>query len=138
MNTRFLKTRLLGAGLALFALTAPALAHDDATLAAMKTPHGGQMKMAGGWHFELVQKAGADNTLIVYVTDHGGNAVPTAGYKGSATVLAGKEKLTVSLSPDGDNRLKGQGRYDVKASPKIVIAVSGGGVTEQARFTPAP
>ena len=31
-----------------------AFAHDDATLDATVTPHGGQMRMAGIYHFELV------------------------------------------------------------------------------------
>ena len=38
---------------------------DDATLDKMKTPHGGQMRMAGAYHFELVLNpaATAEHTL---------------------------------------------------------------------------
>lgn len=116
-----------------------AAAHDDATLATMKSPHGGQMKVAGGWHLELVQNKGAlpdANILIVYVTDHDGKAVPTTGFNGSATILAGKDKLKVTFAPDGENRLKTGANYDRGAKPKIVVSVTGNGKTEQARFVP--
>lgn len=139
MKTLSLQKKIAYAALFLFASSGPLLAHDDATLATVKAPNGGQLKVAGGWHLELVQQAGAaGNTLLVYVTDHDGKPQSTAALKGSATVLAGKEKQTATLLPDGENRLKGTARYDVKAQPKIVIAVSGNGRSEQTRFTPAP
>ena len=46
-----LNTLILAAA-ALFAV--PAFAHDDATLDAMAAPHGGQLRMSGAWHLELV------------------------------------------------------------------------------------
>jgi hypothetical protein len=116
-----------------------ASAHDDATLATMKAPHGGQLKVAGGWHLELMQKAGdasGANTLTVYVTDHNGTAISSAGMKGSATILTGKDKQSATLLPDGENRLKAIASYDRKAKPKIVVSVTGDGKSEQARFTP--
>jgi hypothetical protein len=132
---------LINATFALLATSGAAFAHDDATLATLKAPHGGQLKVAGGWHLELVQKKDAAanvNALLVYVTDHDGKPVASSGLTGTATILAGKEKQTAALKPDGENRLKGVARYDLNASPKVVVAVSGGGKTEQARFTPAP
>ena len=116
-----------------------AAAHDDATLATLKAPHGGQLKVAGGWHLELVQKNGdspGGTILIVYVTDHDGKAIPTSGFKGSATILAGKDKQNVTFAPDGENRLKASALYDRGAKPKIVVSVSGNGNSEQARFVP--
>lgn len=136
-----LQKMLCNATFSLLAIAGAAFAHDDASLATLKAPHGGQLKVAGGWHLELVQKAGAagsDNRLLVYVTDHDGKNVSTTGFKASATILAGKNKVMTALSPDGDNRLKGAAIYDAAANPKIVVAVSGGGQSEQARFTPAP
>jgi hypothetical protein len=50
-HTMKLNTLILAAA-ALFA--APAFAHDDATLDAMAAPHGGQLRMSGAWHLELV------------------------------------------------------------------------------------
>jgi hypothetical protein len=134
-------SRLFGAlaALTFLAATGPVHAHGDATHEPMKASHGGQLQEAGNWRLELVQKQNAaGNTLLVYVTDHDGKPVTSAGLTGTATILAGKEKQNAPLTPNGENRLKGVARYDVKAAPKVVVAVSGGGKTEQARFTPAP
>ena len=58
---------------ALFASTG-ALAHTDDYLDTQKHANGGQMRMAGALHFELVvakdNKAAKESPLIVYVTDH--------------------------------------------------------------------
>ena len=119
--------------------TGHAAAHDDATLATLKAPHGGQLRVAGGWHLELVQKNGdasGSTALIVYVTDHDGKATPTSGFKGSGTILAGKDKQSITFAPDGENRLKANALYDRGAKPKIVVTVHGDGKTEQARFAP--
>lgn len=120
-------------------LAGNAIAHDDATLATMKAPHGGQLKVAGEWHLELVQKAGdtvGASTLTVYVTDHAGTAIASTGFKGTATILAGKDKQSATFAPDGENRLKATANYDRGAKPKIVVSVSGNGKSEQARFAP--
>lgn len=39
-------------------LATPAFAHDDATLDAMAAPHGGQLRMSGAYHLELVLGCG--------------------------------------------------------------------------------
>jgi hypothetical protein len=53
-----------------------ALAHSDEVLDAQKAPNGGQLRMAGIYHFELVvakdSKEAKDNPVVVYVTDHAG------------------------------------------------------------------
>lgn len=118
-----------------------ALAHDDATLDKQKTPHGGQLRMAGAYHFELVLAKDAtgaqDSPVVVYVTDHAGAQVPSAGATGNATLLSGKTKVAVTLTPDGDNRLKGVARYVAAPGIKAVVSVTlAGKAPEQARFTP--
>ena len=54
-------------------LGSPALAHDDAYLDTLKAPHGGQLRMAGPNHYELVvvknSKTVRENPIVVYVTD---------------------------------------------------------------------
>lgn len=127
--------------LALGVLASPALAHTDDYLDTIKTPNGGQMRMAGPVHMELVvvkdSKAAKDNPVVVYVTDHADAKVPTAGASGTATLLVGKEKITVPLTPDGDNRLKGSGKYASSPDMKAVVSVTLAGKTpESARFTP--
>ncbi len=118
-----------------------AFAHSDEYLDTQKAPNGGQLRMAGAYHFELVvakdSKEAKDNPVTVYVTDHAGAKVPTVGAGGTVTILAGKAKSTVSLAPDGDNRLKGVGKYASTADMKAVVSVTvAGKAAEQARFTP--
>lgn len=139
----FRKTLITAAAAAgLFALsTGAVLAHSDEYLDTQKAPNGGQLRMAGIYHFELVvakdSKEAKDNPVVVYVTDHAGTKVPMAGAKGTVTILSGKAKATVSLAPDGDNRLKGKGTYASTPDMKAVVSITlPGKAAEQARFTP--
>lgn len=120
---------------------AAALAHSDDVLDTQMAPNGGQLRMAGVYHFELVvakdSKVARDNPVVVYVTDHAGAKIPTVGAGGTATILAGKQKASVKLVPDGDNRLKGVGQYASTPDMKAVVSVTmAGKPAEQARFTP--
>lgn len=129
---------LLSAGLL---LSFSARAHDDAYLDTLTAPHGGQLRMAGAHHLELVMVKNSptakDNPIIVYVTDHAGTPVSTQGAKASVTILAGKRKISSALQPDGDNRLKGQALYASTPDIKAVISVTlAGQDPQQARFTP--
>lgn len=123
------------AALILSLLTTPlAYAHSDEYLDSQPTPHGGQMHMAGAYHFELLAKP---NELTVYLTDHAGTKIPSNGATGSATVLSGKAKATVKLQPSGDNVLKGSGKFELAPDMKVVVSVTmPGKAPEQARFTP--
>ena len=118
-----------------------AIAHDDATLDKMKTPNGGQLRMAGAYHFELVldrsSKEPRDNAVLLYLTDHGDAKLPSAGTKATVTLLGSGTKATASLQPDGGNRLKGMARYAATADLKAVVSFTAAdGKNEQARFTP--
>lgn len=124
------------------ALATPyALAHDDATLDKVQAPNGGQLRMAGPYHFELVvAKPGTtaqEKPIAVYLTDHADKKLPTAGTSGSATILAGGQKTTIALSPAGDNKLAGKGSYAATPDMKVVVSITFADKrTEQARFTP--
>jgi hypothetical protein len=75
--------------------------------------------------------------VVVYVTDHAGAKIPTVGAGGTATILAGKQKASVKLVPDGDNRLKGMATYSSTPDMKVVVSITlPGKSAEQARFTP--
>lgn len=118
-----------------------ALAHSDDILDTQKAPNGGQLRMAGAYHYELVVardgKETQDKPVLVYVTDHAGAKIPTVGAGGTATLLAGKAKVTVTLVPDGDNRLKGVGKYASAPDMKAIVSITlAGKAAEQARFTP--
>ena len=48
-----------------------------------------------------------------------------------------KQKASVKLVPDGDNRLKGIGKYASTPDRKVVVSINlAGKPAEQARFTP--
>jgi len=139
-----MKTKMLiysaAANLLLFAGSS-AFAHSDEYLDTQKTPNGGQQRMAGSYHFELVvakdSKEAKDKPVVVYVTDHANAKIPTVGAGGTASILAGKQKASVKLVPDGDNRLKGIGKYASTPDMKVVVSVTlAGKPAEQARFTP--
>lgn len=132
-----------------FALTATligggttALAHGDETHAdTLKATQGGQLGVAGAYSYELViskdAKETADSAVVVYVTDHAGKKVSTSGATGSATILVAKQKYALSLQPDGDNRMKGMGKYSAAADMKVLVSVTlQGKAAEQTRFTP--
>lgn len=134
-------TSILFAVLALTGAATTALAHDDATMNTMKSANGGQLRMAGIYHYELVVVMEANdlkvNPLLVFVTDHAGLKIPTAGAIGTATILVGKQKSTVALKPDGDNRLKSIPQYAATPDMKVVVSITlPGKQPEQARFTP--
>lgn len=136
------KSLFLIAAAGALGLASPAsFAHSDGVLYAQKSPNGGQMRMAGAYHYELVvsrhSKEIKENPVIVYVTDHAGAKVPTRNASGTATILAGKNKATANLTADGDNRLKGFARYSSSPDMKVVVSIAFQGKSaEQARFTP--
>jgi len=116
-------------------------AHSDEYLDTQTAPHGGQLRMAGIYHLELVVTKDSDGVkespVVVYVTDHAGTKITTAGATGTATILAGKLKATATLSPDGENRMKGVAKYASSSDMKVVVSFTPSGKqSEQARFTP--
>ena len=137
-----LNALILTAATLITAMTAPAvLAHSDEVLDTQNAPTGGQMRMAGVYHFDLLvagdSKDVKENPVVVFVTDHAGAKISTVGAGGTATILSGKLKASVMLVPDGDNRLKGVGKYASTPDMKAVVSVTmAGKPAEQARFTP--
>lgn len=126
---------------ALLSAATPCFAHDDATLDTTTAPHGGQLRMAGVHHFELVVDAKASASkaapLLVYVTDHAGSKTAVAGATGSATLLSGSTKTALELKPDGDNRMKGVAAYTAAPGLKVIVSITlPGQAATQARFTP--
>jgi hypothetical protein len=111
-----------------------ALAHDDATLDATAAPHGGQLRMAGPYHFELVLTPGM---VLVYLTDHGGNKLPATGASGSATVKAAGTAVDIPLKSAAGNLLTGYGKFDSQPDTKVIVSVSfPGQPAEIAHFAP--
>lgn len=119
----------------------PALAHDDAYLDTLKAPHGGQLRMAGPNHNELVvvknSKTVRENPIYVYVTDHAQNPLDVQGARGSAKMEAGQLKAISTLTPDGGNRMKGFAKYASAPGMTVEVTITlPGGEAQTARFTP--
>lgn len=119
-----------------------ALAHENAAHTEVpKAANGGQVQPAGGNFLELVvvknSKEAGDHPVVVFMTDGHGKKLPSAGATGTATLLSGKDKAVVTLNPDGDNRMKGTGKYASSPTMKAIVAITlPGKPTDQARFTP--
>lgn len=111
-----------------------AFAHSDEYLDTQTAPHGGQLRMVQQYHYELVVKA---DEVSVYITDHAGKKFDTRGATGTATLLSGKSKASVQLTPAGDNQMKGSGKFELAPDMKAVVSVALAGQTAlQGRFTP--
>ena len=95
--------------------------------------HGGQVRETASYDLELSAK---DKELSLYVQDHAGKKVNIKGGTATATVMTGMTKETVKLTPAGDNVLKGSGGFTVTPDTKVILSITVGGKTEQARFTP--
>lgn len=115
-------------------------AHSDQALDSQKSQNGGQVRMAGAYHLELVmgkdKKTGKENPVALYITDHGGTKIPSVGMSANITVLDGSNKSYIELKADGENRLQGNGSYTFNPKLKAVVLVNIKGQQEQARFTP--
>lgn len=118
MATWRVTTFLIGA--ALLSMSFFASAHTEEFFDSRESPHGGQMRMTGPYHLELVAK---DNEIVVYVMDHADKELSVNGGSGKATIQSGKTKTKtpVKLEQAGDNILKGSGNFSI--TPETVITV---------------
>lgn len=123
---------LLALGLA---LGAGAGAHSDEHLAAVAAPHGGQLRMAGTLHLELVLEPGS---VKVYLSDHAFQPVSADGATGSASVSRGGKRLEVPLRPAGGNLLAGKGAFATAPDTRVTVRVRlPDRKAESAEFAPA-
>ncbi|QLI82278.1 hypothetical protein HZU75_12500 [Chitinibacter fontanus] len=107
-------------------------AHSEAEMAAMVAPHGGQLKMVGWYHFELVSKGQQVN---LYLSDHAGTPKPSKDVKGTVTVLDGTQKQEVTFTPLAPNQLRAQlSRKPSKNAQLEVKLTFPDGRSEQAQF----
>lgn len=110
-------------------------AHSDEYLEATGAAHGGQIRMAGPYHFELVAK---DGELRLYVTDHMDREILTKGGSGKANIFdKDGKKVSIALVPIFANFMKGTGEFTITPETTIsVFVVLDGAETQAARFTP--
>lgn len=95
-----------------------ALAHSDAYLDSLPSPHGGQVRMAGPLHLELVVQGAA---VEVYVTDHAGAARSTRDAK--ALLRTTQDAAGIALRPTGENRFVGALPAPASAAAEFTLFV---------------
>lgn len=103
---------------ALLASASPAWAHTDEYFESVEAPHGGQLRMTGPYHMELVAKSGE---LMVYVTDHADNPISVDGGLAKANIENGSTKTQVNLHPVGSNILGGSGTFSLTPSTVVIV-----------------
>ncbi len=102
----------------ILAMSSPAWAHTDEFFESVEAPHGGQLRMTGPFHLELVAKEGE---LTVYVTDHADTKISVDGGLAKATVETGQTRTQVHLHPVGDNLLKGSGVFLLMPNTVVIV-----------------
>jgi hypothetical protein len=121
---------------ATLAVSLPAGAHTEEYFDSIAAPHGGQMRMAGPYHLELVAK---EKEVVLYVTDHSDRKISTERGVGKAAfqVGKGKPKTSIKLEPAGDNTLKGTGDFSVTPETVVIVFLKlPDQQAQSARFTP--
>ncbi|MEO6563393.1 MAG: hypothetical protein ABIN99_10180 [Nitrosospira sp.] len=121
---------------ATLAVSLPAGAHTEEYFDSIDAPHGGQMRMAGPYHLELVAQ---EKEIVLYVTDHSDRKINTERGVGKAAFQVGKAKpkTSIKLEPAGDNTLKGTGDFSVTPETVVIVFLKlPDQQAQSARFTP--
>ena len=115
-------------------------AHDATSLDAMPSAHGGQVRMAGPYHIELLlEGSGATGVrpIKVYLQNHAFEAVTSSGMIGRIKLTDGTNERSITLKPTGINALIGSGSYSSNQSMVAVVSVTTkDGRVLSATFTP--
>lgn len=120
--------------LLLLLIPASVLAHDDAYFDSHASPHGGQVRMAGPYHLELVV---TEQDIRVYVTDHADEPQDVSGMRARMSILSGGKRTNADLVPDAPSLLVGKVQVDKQPETLFVLALhTDAGAAHMARFTP--
>lgn len=113
-----------------FALAATVLVHAAPVLAQHKhahdhkPKHGGVIKEAGGFVYELVVNSAE---IVVHVTDEADKPVPVRGSTAKVTLIDSGTRVEVPLAPGADNRHAATGAFPVKPGMSALLDVAVGG-----------
>lgn len=121
LNTRYLQPLLLLFCFALASLPATLLAHSNEYLETITGAHGGKLRMAEQYHFEMVLSKGE---VRLWVTDHGDTPQTTSGATGNVNLITSAGMVTIKLTPGGANTLIGKDpKVNPTASAKATVTV---------------
>lgn len=120
--------------MALLSLAPPVWAHSNEYLATVQGAHGGMLRMAEMYHFELVMK---DGEAHLWVTDHGDTPQSTKGAIATLRVINGNDAFSVTLKPTGSNELMiRDARIKPRKGTRLALTVSmNGEASLQTRFS---
>lgn len=97
-----------------------------------KGPNGGQMEDVAGVHLELLTSG---PSIILNVFDEANKPMQTKGFSASALIVLGADRETLTLSPSGENALKGDAKKTIGKGAAISITVkTAAGKSGQAKF----
>jgi hypothetical protein len=113
MTMNALKIFAVAASLAI--MPAVAFAHSEKT-----GPNGGPQTDAGSFHVEIVPTGAV---LQVYLRDHADKAVSSEGFKGTAIFVINGKSERITLTPVGDNQLKGNASVTLPAEPHGAVQI---------------
>jgi uncharacterized protein YdbL (DUF1318 family) len=121
-----MKNTLMAVTFSLF--SSLALAHGDAP-----AKHQGVVAEAASGNLAELSVAG--NMLMLYLSDHQGQAINSAGAVAEVTLLSASAKQVLALLPAGDNALMAKEAYSAPAGSKALVKVTlPGQAAEQFRF----
>ncbi len=102
------------------------------THGSQKGPNGGQMEDVAGVHAELMTSG---NTITFNIVDEANKPIATNGFTGSVLVVSGSERETITLSPSGNNAIKGEAKKPVASNASITLMLkTQQGKSGQAKF----
>jgi hypothetical protein len=98
----------------LCALPVRVMTHDAATLDAIPSAHGGQVRMLGPYHVELLLDHGAGTgkrPVRIYFQNHAFQGVPAAGIAATLKLTDNGITIAVELKQDGAESMLGFASY---------------------------
>jgi len=97
-------------------------AHGEEYFESRPAPHGGQVRMAGPVHLELVVRG---SEVTVYVTDHADSSMNTDNGSAKVIIRSGrKNRFVVILRPASDNALRGIGEFTLRKKNEVTVLVT--------------
>ncbi|MGH7805768.1 MAG: hypothetical protein ACREQJ_15575 [Candidatus Binatia bacterium] len=129
-----IRTTLLILCLAISSWTSVGLAHDEQMLDQLPAPHGGQIRMAGRYHVELVLEP---SRLRAFFTSHAGKEVTVPAGPVSAKILSGGEERFLALEVLGESVLGVDGAFPFREGMAVELTIERGEKSPLVvRFTP--
>ena len=83
-------------------------------------------------HAELIRSG---STLTVNILNESNKPVNSKGFSGSALIVTGTDRETVTLTPSGDSALKGEAKKPIAPNAAVTIVLkTTSGKSGQAKF----